>query len=242
MAMGINVWAALWERRYFAIYSWAQTGFSISGCFLDGLSQTHIESTDCRMPTVEHIRQLAREHPDALSRAQRIYLDQPSHALEGKHATEFAIKREISEYFDVPFRHVAFTGSAHLGFSPTKGTEFSPGTSDLDVALIDARLFQKYWAVLNEATRAFNDLSGFSIHPRPREVAQTMQDMLVKRGALYHFFLPKCRISDRDASFLDGISRDHSHLFAKISIVIYMNEYAFCWKQNSALQSVLRVA
>lgn len=194
------------------------------------------------MPTLEEIRTLAKEHRDPFSRAQRIYLDQPSHAMEGKHATEFEIKRELAEYFDIPFRHVAFTGSAHLGFSPSKGTEFSPGSSDLDVACIDAELFQRYWQVLNESTKAFNDLSGFSIHKNPLEAAGTLKEMIVKRGALYHFLLPKCRRSDLDATFLDGITLSHNHLFSKISVVIYMNEYAFCWKQNSSLQHILRAA
>ncbi len=192
------------------------------------------------MPSIDEVRALAARYPDPLKRAQRVYLDEPSHAMEGKHDSEFAIKQEVAEYFKIPFRHVAFTGSAQLGFSPTKGTMFEKGRSDLDIACVDQELFQRYWIILNQATRAFNDISGFSIHKDPKRAHDELREMIVKRGVLYHWLMPKCHETDRDAAFLDSLTKDYTTFFGKITIGMYMNEYAFCWKQNSALQIVLR--
>jgi len=191
------------------------------------------------MSREEEIRELARRYANPLVRARRIYLDHPSYAVAGKRDVEFEIKQELAEYFNIPFGRVTFCGSAHLGFSPRKGTRFTPGESDLDVAIIDTDLFQRYWQITNDVTKAFNDLTGFSIYRNPQNTIDALKEMIVKRGVIFLDKMPKCQQSDRDASFLYSISAAYTNYFKKITVAVYMNEYAYCWKQNAALQALL---
>jgi len=84
---------------------------------------------------MEYIRGLAGKYKEPLARAQRVFLEEPSFAIQGKKDVEFDIKERISNYFSVSFRSIATCGSAHLGFSPHKQKEFSQGESDLGVII-----------------------------------------------------------------------------------------------------------
>src|SRR5262249_54931073 len=134
------------------------------------------------------LQKLIAPYGDALSRARRAFLDRASFALEGKHDTEFEIKREIAARYNVPFRSVLFAGSAQLGFSPQKDTTFVPGQSDLDVACIDFTLFQNFWEAILRATRAFTDNSSFVAASHQTK----LQDGLLRRGMILLDYLPKC--------------------------------------------------
>jgi hypothetical protein len=183
------------------------------------------------------IKNLARQYSLPLDQARRIYLDEPSFAIGTKKSVEFEIKSQIAGYFNVPFRFVVFCGSAHLGFSPHKDTEFQPGLSDLDVALVSMEAFQSAWMSLVEATRAFTDLSGF--RRNPNQTVEDIRTTLAKRGLLHLNQMPICQRFDKDRAFLDSLSRSHRSMFGSIGISFYMNEYAFCWKQNSAIRHIL---
>lgn len=182
---------------------------------------------------------LARQYALPLDRARRLYLDESSFAIGSKKNAEFEIKSRISQHFAVPFRAVVFCGSAHLGFSPHKDTEFTPGVSDLDVAIVSMEAFQRAWMTLNEATKALNDLSGFVFHKNPEATIENIRTMMIKRGLLHLSSMPTCKTFDSDRAFLDQLSKGHRRLFATIGVTSYMNEYAFCWKQTSAIQHLL---
>src|SRR4051812_39519015 len=117
------------------------------------------------MTTVDECRTALRSalsgQNDVISQVRRAYFDRPSYALSDKHDVEFEIKKRVANRYSIPFRSVVFAGSAQLGFSPQQDTLFRPGGSDLDIACIDAGLYQRVWQVIIRRTRAFNDLSGF---------------------------------------------------------------------------------
>jgi hypothetical protein len=172
---------------------------------------------------------------DVVTKVRKAYLDRPSAALAGKHEIEFEIKRLVSDRYSVPFRSVVFTGSAQLGFSPHKDTEFELGKSDLDVACIDIHLYQKVWEVILSVTKGFNDLSKF----QNTKHASLLQNHMLKRGMILLDYMPNCQERTKEREFLDSLSRPYRRMFTRVSLAIYMNEWAFCWKQESALANIL---
>ena len=47
--------------------------------------------------------------------------------------------------------------------------------------------------------------------------------------------MPYSKLSGKWVRFEDELSKQHSDAFRKVSVSIYINEYAFCWKQDSAI-------
>ncbi|MBB2830844.1 UNVERIFIED_ORG: hypothetical protein GGD51_000949 [Rhizobium esperanzae] len=176
-----------------------------------------------------------RAQKDAISRARKIYFDSTSFALEGKHDVEFEIKKSIADRHKIAFRSVVFSGSAQLGFSPYKDTSFIAGRSDLDVACIDSSLFQEYWTTILNVTKAFND---DSVWVKP-DHGSKLKSHLLKRGMILFDYLPASRQRTNELAFLDKLSRSYRSHFNRISLAIYINEAAFCWKQASALANII---
>lgn len=59
----------------------------------------------------------------------------------------YELKEEISNYFKIQQTQIYIVGSAKLGFSisPNKRFKNLNEDSDIDIAIIDERLFDKFW-------------------------------------------------------------------------------------------------
>lgn len=182
------------------------------------------------------LQNLLLPYRDPVSKARRAFFDKPSFALDGKQETEFRIKRAVADRYGIPFRSVVFTGSAQLGFSAYKDTAFIAGDSDLDVACIDSRIYQYFWTGILKVTRAFSDESQF-IDP---EHAARLKDAMLRRGMILLDFLPKSADRTKERAFFDELTLTYRDYFGRVSLAVYMNEEAFCWKQASALANVER--
>ncbi len=185
-----------------------------------------------------YIKSLVQSFPDRFAQVQRVYLEEPSYCIGDRRSVEFSIKSSIAKYFGVPYRSVIFTGSAHLGFSPVKGTLFSASSSDLDVAVVSTALYERYFQMVLSQTKAFTDLRGFT-QRGGLAASRDLQDKISRRGMMPLWRLPLSSEVVGDEAFLAALSQKNTAWFAGISVVIYINEYAFCWKQASTLD-VLR--
>lgn len=63
--------------------------------------------------------------------------------FEGRESGYYEFRKIIAEQFDISFHEIYITGSAKLGFSPIKRTQFGLD-SDIDVSLISNSLFEKF--------------------------------------------------------------------------------------------------
>lgn len=183
------------------------------------------------------VRDICKRFPDREERARRLFMEERAASFYGNRDAEFRIRSDISSFFDVPYSSVCFTGSGQIGFSVHKDSLFSPGSSDLDAAIIDSDLFQKAWKDVVSSTRSFSDLTPFSSGSRAD--IDMFRTRLVNRGMILVDSMPKSKMSSEWSSFQGILSRKHSHLFNRISIALYINEYAFCWKQDSSLQKLM---
>lgn len=186
----------------------------------------------------ERFRKIAEQYPDRLSRSRRLFLEERAAALNSAREVEYFIKEQVARFFDIKYAEVAFAGSAQVGFSPHKNRLFVPGRSDLDIACVSASLFQKGWVDAVESTRAFSDLTKFS-GLRLEEI-DAFKDGILKRGMIRIEVMPRSENSLKWKDFESSLSRLYPAIFKSVSIAIYLNEYAFCWKQDSAINTILR--
>lgn len=195
-------------------------------------------STDELTMVLSGIQKVVRAYPDRFTRARRLFVEERCAALSAERETEFEIKRRVCDLFEVPYTSVFFAGSAQLGISIRKDQLFKRSVSDLDVACVDVNLFQKAWMDAVSATRAFTDLTPFS--GRGEGDVDYFKTALLRRGMIKVSSMPRSELSRRWLSFEDELSRRYSSIFGRINFAIYMNEYAFCWKQDSALSAIMR--
>jgi hypothetical protein len=186
----------------------------------------------------QKIRKIAGHYNTRHERTRRLFVEERAASLHHDREREYCIKRDIAKYFSISYGHVCFCGSAQLGLSITKETLFQPAVSDLDAACVDIGLYQRAWAEIIEVTQAFTDYTPFG-HAHPDKIRQ-FKDQMLRRGMIKVSMMPDSGLKREWSRFQDTISRQHHSLFGSISIAIYMNEYAFCWKQDSALSQLMR--
>lgn len=182
---------------------------------------------------VRQIRGVISSYGNRLERVQRLYLSDASPALASIPEIEFLVRKEVAQFYCVPLRKVAFAGSAQLGVSIHKGRSFLLGESDLDIACIDAALFGKAWMDVIECTRAFTDESLF-----PRGGIVRFKDQLLRRAMIRVEAMPTSRLANEWRSFEESLTLRYSATFKRVSVAIYANEQAFCWKQDSVVQQL----
>lgn len=183
------------------------------------------------------LRNLGSLYKDRLDRLRRIYVENRSYALASNREVEFLIKRDVAKYFGIGHTDICFCGSAQLGFSVHKDRLFEPRKSDLDIACVSTSLFQAAWIDVIDTTKAFSDNTVFA--GTKKADVETFKDQILRRGMIRVATMPRSNLSIRWRSFEDSLSRKHNTIFGSASIAIYMNEYAFCWKQDSALSQIM---
>ena len=165
-------------------------------------------------------------------------MEERAAALTQQREVEYLVKKQVSSFFGIGYTEVAFAGSAQLGFSVHKNRLFRRGMSDLDVALVSPALFQQAWMNVIDATSAFTDETKFS-GLNSAEI-EAFKSAILRRGMIRVELMPKSELSIAWRSFEDQVGRRYAAHFKSISFAIYLNEYAFCWKQDSAISSMLR--
>jgi hypothetical protein len=182
------------------------------------------------------VREIGKRYPDRYDRARRLYVQDRAVALEGKRDIEYEIKSGIRSYFEIPYTDVFFTGSTQIGFSPHKDTAFIPAQSDLDIACVNAALFQRAWIDVIEESRAFTNGAAFGTM-KSSEI-DFFKERIAKRGMIIIGQMPNSQLAIRWRQFESRLTRKYAGVFSRVSVAIYMNEYAFCWKQDSALKMI----
>lgn len=186
----------------------------------------------------DRIEKLARGVPDKIGRARRVYLEEPSYCLGRHRDVEFAVKTIVSEGLNVPYRSLVIAGSAQLGFSPHKGTDFTKGVSDLDLAITHPPLFQKLMEVCIVETNAFSDHQKFSTRGG-KPAATELQEYIVKKGMIRIELMPLCSTVQKIESVLARASAASNGIFREVNLACFLNESLFCRKQTRSLQLVV---
>lgn len=175
---------------------------------------------------------MARAHDDPVARATRVYLEEPSFCLGRNRDIEFVIKTSVAKGLGVSYRSIVIAGSAQLGFSPYTGRPFAKGESDLDLAIIDARLFGVMLELCINVTKAFTQRGGI-------EAAERLRDYITRRGMIMVKNMPACKWVVQAERVLAQASATGANAFSEVNLAVYMSESLFAWKQHSGLNHLL---
>lgn len=168
---------------------------------------------------------------------RKVYLAYPTKALIGDEERQYQIINDISCFFGVPIMSVQVAGSAKTGRSFHKQKDFDPGNSDLDIAIIDAALFQRYVEAIFTVTKGYSDNTGFSLR-KGKSVSEEYLAYLTK-GIFRADLMPTCEERKAWNQFFGQLSRKHGDLFKSINAGIYMSQVFFENKQRSAIKNYI---
>lgn len=167
--------------------------------------------------------------------ARKIFLVYPTKVFVGNEEQQYVITNEIARQFDVPITSIQVAGSGKTGRSFFQQRDFVPGESDLDIAIIDARLFSKYMEIVYAETRGYTVKTGFRI----RNGISTFDEYLayLTKGIFRPDLMPAGKEKASITNFFGLLSRSHTDLFKDINAAIYLSELFFESKQRSAIKN-----
>lgn len=187
----------------------------------------------------QNLKQNKQDRTSPREMARKLYLSYPTCALSDDPETEYAIRNRFATLYSVPLSGVQIIGSAKTGFSLIKKSAFTPKTSDLDVAIIDGRLFHQFWEDAYETSHGF-EASRFQdpFHNGKNLIGEGQRRFLsyLQRGIIAPDYLPPGHLRQRLIADANRISSSHKLHFAKISAFIYASELFFQSKQLDAIE------
>ena len=165
---------------------------------------------------------------------RKIYICYPTKAFLGKEEIGFQIFDEISRFFNIPYSSIQVVGSAKTGESYYKFTEFSQGSSDLDIAIISPELYLKYMELSFKVTKGYSDQTKFKINKhRQSDIHQFKK--CISQGIFRPDLMPSCTEKAEWWKFFNKLSNRYHDLFKNINAGIYATQYFFEFKQIEAL-------
>jgi len=185
----------------------------------------HLDAIDAGVAANKPLNEIAR----------KVFLTYPTKAFVGNEEQQFEILNDVASHFSVPITCIQVAGSAKLGYSIHKKAPFTPGQSDLDLAIIDAPLFSRYLEIGLKLSRGYSDGTAFPT----RDGASSMAEYLryVARGIFRPDLMPIGPQRAEWNNFFGRVSSRHSKLFKSISAAIYISQPCFESKQRSAIKA-----
>lgn len=148
----------------------------------------------------------------------------------------FNIFNEVAGKFGVPFKAIYVSGSAQTGHSLYKNTDFIEGESDLDLAIVDAGLFQKYSEISYVASNNYRNLTKFPKRKDINDVPHLFKENLA-RGYFRPDLMPDCEENRQWKSFFRGLSTRYIETFKSVNCGIYMSPTFFERKLTQVLEN-----
>lgn len=164
--------------------------------------------------------------------SRKIYISFPTNAFIENPEDEFEINNAIASFFKIPIYSVHVAGSGKTGYSYYKTREFIKGESDLDIAVIDPALFQRY---TEKVFRKTNGLLNQSEFGRTREGVSHYK--IYRSSILKGIFRPDAMPTMPERKewfkFFNKLSKQYIHLFKDINCGIYFSQVYFEFKQSN---------
>jgi hypothetical protein len=167
---------------------------------------------------------------------KKVFLSYPCNYFIDLPDLQYEIFNKISGEFKVPFSSIRICGSAHTGYSFIKKRPFMEKESDLDVAIIDVRLFQQLLEQCYEASEGFSPEK----FPVDRDTKKSVRNQFLNysgRGIIRPDLMPNGTERQKIWSFFNRLSNEYAQRFKTISAGIYLSETIYTLKQRSSLQS-----
>jgi hypothetical protein len=164
---------------------------------------------------------------------RKVFLTYPTKVFVGHEDLQYQILNTVAEHFQIPITSVQVAGSAKIGYSVHKKRDFTPGHSDLDLALIDTHLFSYFLSQGMSLSKGYTDGSSFLV----RDGVSTQDEYLryLTKGIFRPDLMPTGILRADWTNFFGRLSAKHSKFFKSISAVVYLSQSCFESKQRSAI-------
>ena len=172
--------------------------------------------------------------------ARRLFLYDFPTVFSNDQERGFNILNAVCEHFKLPFLSVKVVGSAQTGYSYFKGHDFTPGDSDLDLAIINSDLFQYYSEEIYWLTERYSNFSQF----KRQQGVSPVQDFrnYLSAGQFRPDMMPEGKLKDDWFTFFNKLSNKHTEVFKSINAGIYLSERFFVMKNSSSIISAYKKA
>lgn len=185
----------------------------------------HLEAIDAGLAANKPYNEIAR----------KVFLTYPTMAFVGDEERQFEILDAVSGFCKVPITCIHTAGSAKIGHSIHKKTAFTPGESDLDLAIIDSQLFTSYLEAGLNLSKGYSDGASFPI----RDGNSTQNEYLryLARGIFRPDLMPNGTQRAAWRNFFGRLTTKHTQIFSSISGAIYLSQGCFESKQRSVIKA-----
>ena len=180
----------------------------------------------------------ASENEPVSTIARKLYFLAPSAAFAGRYERQLALYETICEKFGTPLSAIRLVGSAHTGFSLVKDTPFDSALSDLDIAIVDSRLYLSLFEEAFVLTNQWRDVSKFSSGQSANGIRDSFLHYL-RRGIIRPDLLPASPRKAEWTNFFGRLSDKYTHFCKGITAGVYASETFMAVKQESAIEKFL---
>lgn len=185
------------------------------------------------LTNTEHIKNDINKKVEIFKITEKFYNIAKSEVFKDNLDLEYEIKKQISEKFSISLSSIKIVGSAHIGTSPFKSKEFEIGNSDLDVSLVDERLFYYFLHEVILITNNYSVQTFFKDNNAPKNFRYK-----VSRGILDFTFLKNIDKIDEFNKFFLHLSNNYFDWFKEINARIYLSETCMTLKQIDNIQKI----
>lgn len=168
--------------------------------------------------------------------ARKIFLTFPTFAFQDKEDIQFDILNEISLHFSIPITSVHIAGSAKVGRSYHKNTDFTCERSDLDVVIIDNNIFCRLLEVSHKATKGLKDATKFS--SRDANTGLDFFNSYILKGIIFPKNMPTIKEREAILKFFNDLSVKYRKHFKDINVAFYLSTYFFERKQLTTIYNI----
>ncbi|MDH6303882.1 hypothetical protein M2459_000214 [Parabacteroides sp. PF5-5] len=169
---------------------------------------------------------------------RKVYLTYPTKAFIEREEQQYEIFNEISSHFSIPINHIQVCGSSKMGRSFHKDSQFTPKSSDLDIAIIDTALFLKYSEIIFNATNGFNDCTKFT--GKKGENNFLNYSSYIAKGIFRPDYMASCKERAEWFNFFNQLSLKYKDYFKSINAGIYLSQVYFEHKQSSNIRYYIK--
>jgi hypothetical protein len=159
---------------------------------------------------------------------KKVYLTYPTKSFIGYEEEQFEILNKVSLQFSIPITCIHAAGSAKVGRSFHKNKDFEPGVSDLDLAIINPELYNRYMEIVFEQTKGYSNLTQFP--RRDGRAVNTEYVRYLSKGIFRPDLMPYSPERADWLNFFSSLSKNYTHLFNSINACIYMSQGFFYCK------------
>jgi hypothetical protein len=182
---------------------------------------------------------LARSGTTPLDIAARVFVDASPAAFADRPDEHAQIVGEIARHLGVGTDRIFVTGSAQVGFSLMHGKPFAHGRSDLDFAIVDAALAQRYAGAVRRVTDGLRRVDAFTAtHHADQRTPSHKRDAYLSfesDGLIRADLMPDCAERSEFLALFAGLSAAHATRYAEITGLVYASRDAFLRKQAARI-------